>query len=142
VLHWVKRYLIELVDLPRIFNETASIETIREVVRLPTDYGYGMQFQLEDGSSGVLGLYFKIHNYFLDVAVSWGIVGALVQFALLLLTVRFALNLRPAAVALLIVHIYLLAWFAYEFLLAPLWVFWALALVPVSKMQEVDSVAK
>lgn len=128
-LQLIKHYLVINPAIQQQFAPV-SMETIREVVRLPTDYGYGVRFFLENGRIGEIGVNFKIHNYFLDVAVSWGVIGLLLQLSLLLLVVRPALRLRPAAVALLVVHVYLLAWYAIEFLLIPLWIFWALALVP------------
>lgn len=92
------------------------------VVRLPND-----RLQIQ-----VSGLW-KSHNWFLDTALMYGLVGLLLILALLLFTLRAWWNGNPAAFGILVYSAFLMFWFPIVESEGLLWALWGAAVVMPKK---------
>lgn len=83
----------------------------------------------------------KIHNQYLDFAIMWGLVGLGLFLAMLLRVVPNALSLRPAALAVVAVALFLTFWFSMYQLEGALWIVLAAASVRPVEMDSTTPAA-
>ena len=71
----------------------------------------------------------KAHNQFLEVSLMGGLVGLALYLALLVFGLRHLRSFHPAALGLLVYHVFLLFWFVPPEAEGALWALWAVAVV-------------